>query len=872
LNHRGTENTEKKTFQDVEEPGLCASVSRWFSQGCCSSPKRACGAWPCSCTVAGMEQSPHRILRAWLTSASTGVIELDADWAGESLPLLAPGDKAFAFASLHPAAPELYADEAAYFVAADGALVFVLDPAEHDWVNFDNTPVFLAGDFNDWQEAVGRPEWRLERGEVNGRPVWLTRQDAALLQGQSHQFKFVTGEHNWLEAPPDATNVRRGEKGHLNRTLFAHRTGRNLFEFTTAEPLQFSQTYSVVHLRDGAAGPKTRLRFGKFFHELRSSLPLGALARKDETVFRLFAPRAKHVRLHVCEKLEEPAAAFGYELDRRMEDGEWRGVWEARLDRSLHGWYYWYSIGGPHDIFSHYHPAHKMLDPYAQAAAGRDGPGIVLDPEWIGRGDTGFRTPAWQDLVIAEAHVRDLAARAPVTLTADERLGFTGLTKWVEHPDFYLKKLGVNCVELQPVQEFDNRAREEYHWGYMTANWFAPASAYAADPARASGVKELQELVAAFHRQGIAVLLDVVFNHVGEPAHLLHVDKLYYFELGDNGALSNWSGCGNDVRARSAMAKRLIIDSCRHLIETYGVDGFRFDLADLLGVGVLRDIETALKRVKPDVVLIAEPWSFKGHIGAALRPTGWASWNDGYRNFLRDYVHGHGSPEKLEYFLKGSPWHYAYWPAQTVNYTESHDDRTWLDMITENANNNGSRPTLGDVRRTHLMAAILFSSIGIPLVAAGQDFLRSKAGVNNTYQRGDLNALDYRRLARFAGTHAYFAEWIAFRLSPEADGLLRHWARASEGFFQSFKGADHAGLAMLYNADGSAGRRRLLFAVNPLPDDVSLALPEEVAAWKWRLVADHERFYNGGRTPPGAVVEPQLFIPALGCAMWMAEV
>src|SRR5438445_10224643 len=114
------------------------------------------------------------------------------------------------------------------------------------------------------------------------------------------------------------------------------------------------------------------------------------------------------------------------------------------------------------------------------------------------------------------APVRDLAAHAPVALGAEEQLGFTRLTKWVQHPDFYLKKLGVNCVELQPVHEFDNKTREEYQWGYMTANYFAPASGFALDGARASGVKEFQELVAAFHRQGMAVVLDVVYNHVGE--------------------------------------------------------------------------------------------------------------------------------------------------------------------------------------------------------------------------------------------------------------------------------------------------------------------------------------------------------------------
>ena len=813
----------------------------------------------------------HRIVRAWLSSTSTGIIELDADWKGDSLPLLAPGDKAFAFADFGPAAPSVYADEAAYYVDDLGMLVFVLDPEEHSWVDFSVMPVYVAGDFNGWQQAVGRLEWSMVPGELNGRPHWLLRMPAApLLTDPPQQFKFVTGDNRWLDLPRDASNLVSDGSEHFNRAIFPSRTGRNLFQFTTTAPVLLNQTYSVIHLRDGQSSSKTRLRLGKFFHGMGSALPLGARVGKGETTFRIFAPRARHVRLFLCEQLAEQDKAFGYELDRRDEDGGgWCGVWEAHLDRNLHGWYYWYSVSGPHDVFGHFHPSQKVLDPYAQAAVGREGPGIVLDPVWVGRGDRSFTTPLWQDLVMAEAHVRDLVALAPLRLSAEERLGFAGLTKWVESPDFYLKKLGVNCVELQPVHEFDNQTREEYHWGYMTANFFSPASAYGLDAAKATQVKELQELVAAFHRQGIAVVIDVVYNHVGEPAHLLFVDKLYYFELNDDGALMNWSGCGNDLRCRSAMATRLISDSLIHLIQTYGVDGFRFDLAELIGVDVLRAVEVAVKKVKPDVILISEPWSFRGHIAAALRPTGYASWNDGYRNFVREYVHGRGGADKLEYFLKGSPWHFAYWPAQTVNYTESHDDRSWLDVITENRDNNGFAPTLNDRRRTHLMAAVLFASVGIPLIAEGQDFLRSKHGVNNTYRRGDLNALDYHRIARFPATHEYFADWIAFRRSP-AGSLLRQWSRPSEGFFRCFTQAGWPALVAIYNADGSQGPRRLMFAVNPHIEDMTMQIAE-FGALKWTLIADHECFYNEGRRSPGYTSATDVFIPGLGCSLWQAE-
>ena len=471
--------------------------------------------------------------------------------------------------------------------------------------------------------------------------------------------------------------------------------------------------------------------------------------------------------------------------------------------------------------------------------------------------------------MIAEAHVRDLVAHAPIPLDAKERLGFAGLAKWVASPDFYLKRLGVNAVELQPIQEFDNRTTAEYHWGYMPVNWFAPASAYASDPAHGTQVEEFRELVAAFHRQGMAVIVDVVYNHQGEPSHLMFVDKHYYFDDGADGSLTNWSGCGNDYRAASEMALRLIIDSCSHLIRAYGVDGFRFDLAELIGLEPLKRIEAALKKVKPDAILIAEPWSFRGHLAGALADTGWASWNDGYRKFLPAYVRGHGSREGFEYFLKGSPWYFAKWPAQTVNYTESHDDRTWLDGITEHADGNGYTPTANDRRRTHLMCAVLMGSIGIPMFAAGQDFLRSKHGVTNTYLRGDLNALEYRRIFRFPATHRYFADWIRFRQS-ERGRLLRQYNRPSEGFFQFRFAPDGTAAAVVYNADLSQGRTRLMLAFNPHPHEVTIAM-NDLPRCTWRQLADCEHFFVRHDAEPALPLNGELYLPPLGSGLWIAE-
>ncbi|WP_221029150.1 alpha-amylase family glycosyl hydrolase [Actomonas aquatica] len=815
-----------------------------------------------------MPSRANRIVQAWFNSPTSGVLELARDWKARHAPPV-KFSGGLRVSSLKRVRDHSYGSESGYFVSRAGRIFFFLSNGAHPKPFARSKSVYLAGDFNGWGDAIGQEDWLMREATLDGQPVLLWCGEAApFLAHPPMRFKFVDDEGHWFDVPGDAPNVVADDGGNRNRVVDPDRTGQHLYTFELAKPIDLTQSWRA-HWAVADGDHSVPIRPGAYFNQLESKLPQGVRIEDGDTVFRLFAPRARTVELVLREPDEGgeiPAEGVRVALSRSEADPT---TWEVIIEGNLHGWLYHYHLDGPRDEFSLFDPAQPVLDPWAIAAVGREGPGVVVDRSQFAppRKPSGYRTPSWQDLVICEAHVRDLVAGAPIELTAEERRGFAGLAKWVRSPAFYLHRLGVNAVELQPIQEFDNETTEEYHWGYMTNNYFAPESSYALDPVRASGVKELQDVVRAFHERGTAVILDVVYNHVGVPGHLMFIDKLYYFAVGQEGDLSNWSGCGNDLRADAAMATRLIIESCTHLLKTYDVDGFRFDLAELLGVEVLKQIEIALKRVKPDVVLIAEPWSFRGHIAGALGETGWASWNDGYRRFLKDYVRGGSSREAFEYYLKGSPWYFAHWPAQTVNYVESHDDRTWIDEITENSDGNGHLPTANDRRRTHLMAAVLFSSIGIPMISAGQDFLRSKHGVNNTYQRGDLNALDYRRLERFSGTHTYFAEWIAFRGS-ETGRLLRHFSRASEGFFQFWWAPDTAAAVVLYNADLSAGDEQLLFAVNPTLHDVEVEVDATLVVGVWRRVADHEGFARPDLPAWETPLDSRIWVPALGCGLW----
>lgn len=806
----------------------------------------------------------EKFYEATWESHQRGVVYLAEDWKtpGRLPPLLLnPG--AQKLKQIERAAPQEYAKLSGYYVER-GRVVFFLWPEHFHNLDWQENTFYVAGEFNGWQKAIGKKRWQLKPDRYQDRLCFtLSIRMDKVCSTEAVRFKFVTGEGEWQMTPLDAPNREDEGDGTHPFLLNPKRTGKHVFYF---EPAQQHPILGHEKLlwKDKKDEVDCEIAFGHLLLELGTDVQLGSFIDQGHTVFRLFAPRATRVAVTVYADLDESDAET-HDLVRVNDD-----IWERVHPDDLHGWYYHYTVEGEDNgNYSHFDPHFKVLDPYALATVSSVGPGIVYDHAKLPRSRHQHKPPAWHDLVIMETHVRDLVARAELDLTPDERNGFAGVTKWLRSPGCYLKNIGVNAVELQPVQENDARNPEDYHWGYMTCNYFAPESSYSTEPEKASQIGEFREMIDAFHEQDLAVILDVVYNHVGEPAHLLFIDKLYYFETDHKGNLMNWSGCGNDLSAHTPMGRRLIIDSLVHLVETYDIDGFRFDLAELIGVDVLRDVEKALKQVKPSIILIAEPWSFRGHIAQALRHTGIASWNDGYREFVDKYVHGSANRDQFKYFIAGSPHFFAMFPAQTINYAESHDDRSWLDKITENKDHNGNWPTANDRRRTHLMCAVLMSSLGVPMLANGQDFLRSKQGVNNTYQRGDLNALDYGRIRQFPMTHQYFRRWIKFRLSSQGR-LFRLDGRQSDTYLKFYEHGDSSAIGVLYNADHSASADfQLLFAINPHFEEFVLPVPE-INPGSVKQLADHERFGELGldhgrfRWQDG-----NLHLPPMSCGLWL---
>ncbi len=698
---------------------------------------------------------------------------------------------------------------------------------------------YLAADFNGWEEARGEVRWKLEPRE-DGLLV-LSLSWAEMAKNAPFAFKFINERGHWLDPPEESPNLETSMPGARNFVFSADDSSMEL-------PRNFADLARIAgsHVPEGCFGVRIE---------------------DAQTHFRLFAPRASSVVLAVGP---EPDFTSG---DRHSLVSDGTGAWGVALPGDLSGHFYHYFVDGdnvasPGVAFDHNIP---ILDPYATAALGPAGPGIVRDARSLHLANRPqFRPPPREDLVIVEAHLRDLLAKASGDFAPSERLTFSGLAKWIRAEDCYLRKLGVNAIEFQPVLEPEAVTPDEYFWGYMPVNFFSPASHYSSESIRGSGSTEFREVVDACHDAGLAVILDVVYNHVGSPNHLARIDKALYFATDPFGRLTNHSGCGNDLRSDSPAARRLVVDSLKHLLLTFDLDGFRLDLAELLGLPLLKEIEDELREIKPDVHLIAEPWSFRGRLPSGILKTTYSLWDDDLREGLLAYVQGKGAASDLLRWLRGRSRDEKVRPVQLVRYLESHDDYAFIDRLTQNPRRNGSKPTSLDQRRHRLALAILLLSPGVPMLSAGQDLLRSKQGVRNTYLRGDLNALDYSLLQERADHHAYVCDLVSLRLSGLGK-LLRLSGTPPETYYRTFESPDGKAAAILINADESEGSGKLFLSINPSAKSSSFmpATPEQFGRPVLILT-------NQSMDPAGLIDEfPRQGkahrLPPLAIALWRLE-
>jgi pullulanase len=658
-------------------------------------------------------------------------------------------------------------------------------------------------------------------------------------------------------------------------------------------PLDVRQNYRI-HVRGW--GERELLPDG-VLDEFMSDKPLGCPLENRNRSFRLFAPRAARVQLELFDRVDDPFGTI-HELRR---DGD--GVWGLTLEGALSGKWYGYRIFGPAGENEMFNPDLTIADPYSPAMATRNQflhPGRTLIPEATGfdwEGDAGCH-PAMEDLVIYEMHVRDMTAHPSAGLDPLQRGSYLGLIDPGKNGGIdYLSRLGVNAVELLPVQEFANieldyknpmlRQYNDWnpycrnHWGYMTTGFFAPESYYASDGSvepggwsgtRGSGIDELKRAVKAFHRRGIAVIMDVVYNHVSnyDLNPFKFIDKKYYFRLDENGQFVTGSGCGNDFKTERPMARRMIVESLLYWMREYHIDGFRFDLATLIDGKTLDAITLETRRLNPDILLVAEPWGGGRYGQEEFSRRGWAAWNDMFRNgvkgqnprdgqgFIFGKWQGGNTPESLRNYVTGTlrtgggPFYRA---SHSVNYLESHDDETLGDFIRIGTGAVKEDQVVADVDANaalppkqmalHKLAALfLFTSRGPVMIHSGQEFGRSKVIAatdapdsrvghldRNSYNKdNETNWINYRHSEMNRELRDYYRGLIAIRKTHPA---FRSSLPESVHYLQT-----PSPLVIAYRLKSEkTGEPDFFVALNGNPDDpCAIRLPEG----KWDVLADEK--------------------------------
>ncbi len=561
-------------------------------------------------------------------------------------------------------------------------------------------------------------------------------------------------------------------------------------------------------------------------------VPFGACADGYGVSFTLFSRHATRVWLMLFDAPDADKPDREIELNpqpHRIGD-----VWHVRVPDARPGQFYLYRLDGtpPKTYRGKYDPKQWVLDPYAQAVSGspqwgdpfgmkpgtfpRNGArfpkGVIVDHAFDWEDDSPPRIPL-ADSIIYETHLRGY------TVHPESGVRHPGTYRGFMEKIPYIKELGVTAVEFLPIHEFDEM--EYFHentkrrmlrnfWGYSTVNFFSPNARYAHDGVHGQQVREFKELIKALHREGIEVIMDVVYNHTSEgddggPVHSFRgIDPSIYYMLEDDGvAYRNYTGCGNTVNCNHPVVQQLILDSLRYWVTQYHVDGFRFDLASIFARdqnGDVLDRAPVIEAIAEDPVLrdtklIAEAWDAAGlyQVGSFPNPH-WSEWNGRYRDDVRSFWRG--GPGTLSAFasrLAGSGDLYERFgqgPTKSINFITSHDGFPLADLVSYNEKHNeanGEKNRDGDnhnhsynhgvegptddphifgirKRQVKNMIATLMLSQGVPMLPAGDELFRTQQGNNNAYcQDNEISWINWSLAKEHRDIVEFTRRMIAFR-------------------------------------------------------------------------------------------------------------
>lgn len=529
---------------------------------------------------------------------------------------------------------------------------------------------------------------------------------------------------------------------------------------------------------------------------------LGCVCKEEGTVFKIWSPLAERVVLRLYRDGRNGQAFQCCE----MEKGE-KGVWEQVFPDNLHGNYYDYLI---------WHEGREVrtADPYARACGvnGQRSMAVELyrtDPEGWEKDEA----PAKEaEDIIYELHVKefswDLHGGFP-----EERRGkykaFTAEGTTLDGKgDFstgtdYLKKLGVNCIQLMPVFDFgsvdeDGEDEAAFNWGYDPVNYNVPEGSYATDAEHGQvRITELKEMVQALHRNGFRVIMDVVYNHsYSEDSWLGRTVPGYYYRSDEQGVLYNGSACGNDMASERYMCGKYILDSVLYWADEYHMDGFRFDLMGLLDAGLMNNIRKELddRYGKGEKLVYGEPWAadvspMENMAVPALKENLWElDENIGiFCDNTRDAIKGHIFEGKRPGFVNGGvgfekdilqsvkAWCQktgdgedlqAKAPSQIISYVSSHDNLTLWDKLAATLapgrNVSCQQPEI--MAAYKLAAAVYLTCQGRIFMLSGEEFARTKEGNDNSFDASvELNRLDWKQARENQALVEYYRGLIRLR-------------------------------------------------------------------------------------------------------------
>ena len=575
------------------------------------------------------------------------------------------------------------------------------------------------------------------------------------------------------------------------------------------------------------------------------------------TTFKLFAPsEARRVQLRLYKDGDSQKAMKTVKLQKTGQD-----LWTATVKGDLKDQFYTFDMGRG-----------ECPGVFAKAVGVNGRKGCILDlkdtdPEgWTEDRRPVTKSPA--DLVIYEMHHRDFSIARKDAAHPGKFLALT--EPWaISH----LKELGVNAIHILPSYDYGSvdetrLADNKYNWGYDPVNYNVPEGSYSTDPYQPEvRIREFKQMVKALHDAGIRVILDVVYNHTYDIEHsnFQRTYPDYFYRKTADGQYSNGSGCGNETASEQPMMRRFMIESVKYWINEYHIDGFRFDLMGVHDIETMNEIRKAVDAIDPTIFIYGEGWS----AGACALPNdvlgmkaniskmpGIAAFSDEIRDALRGpfdddkkgaFLAGlAGNEESLKFGIAGAiahpqvdmtkvnysqkPW--ALEPTQMISYVSCHDDMCLTDRL------RASIPGITEeelIRLDLLAQTAVFTSQGVPFMLSGEELLRDKKGVHNSFESPDsINHLDWNNLQRYPQVFQYYKGLIllrkhhpAFRLG-NADLIRKHleFLPVKRPTARRIDQPEHVMAFRLKNYAGRDDWRDIIVILNASREAQDLAIPE----------------------------------------------